>query len=266
MKYYQHRDYLKMIINGLLYHRDYLSNYLKREQKKSENDFIEFSEFIGRTITVVRDLEDELRRFRDQRENELEAKKDGANDPSIEEQIKSLSITKDIFLPLEIYTEGEFQGSIGFWDINKIRVAINEAFDFYSFEKEDDNNEPIDYFLENRKEKDAVEQDVSDTAKELYPHPEVFKSLKAFLIFQQLYESKKNSKNLLADFSFIYRRMYKDDLIQDYQKPEVFRQWLSKEPFEIVLDNPFKTLNNCSTKHKEDDYHKAKLLVQMQTS
>jgi len=59
--------------------------------------------------------------------------------------------------------------------------------------------------------------------------------------------------------------MYKDDLLQDHQKPEVFRQWLSKEPFEIVVDNPFKTLHNCSTKYKEDDYHNAKLLVQMQT-
>ncbi len=264
MENYQHRDYLRMVITGLIYHNDYLPSYLRREQKKAEKDYIEFSEFIGRTITVVKDLEGEFRRLKDQKKNELEANKDGENDKSINKQIENLSVAEGFSLPLEVYTDGEFKGHINIWDISKVRDAINAAFDFYSIEKEDENNEPREYFIENKNE-EVVDEKLTNKAPHVNPYPEVFKSLEALLLFQRLHESKKSSQTLLADFSFIYRRMYKDDLLQDYQKPEVFRQWLSKEPFEVVLDNPFKTLDNCTTKNKEDDYHNAKLLVQMQT-
>ena len=51
-----------------------------------------------------------------------------------------------------------------------------------------------------------------------------------------------------------------------HQKPEVFREWLSKEPYEVVLDNKFKTLNYCNTSEKENGYQSAKLLEQIPTN
>jgi len=264
MQNYQHLKYLKMIITGLVYNYDYLGQYLKREQKKAEKEHIDFSEFIGRTITVVEDLEGEFRRLRDLEKNALEAKKDGTNDNIIDEQINNLRVTEGFKLPLDLYTDGEFKGNIGFWDVSKIRDAIREVFEFYSIEKEIEDNEPIEYFQKKRGEFEAVEEKVN-TEPNLNPYPEVFKSLKAFLLFQRLYANKKTSKNLLADFSFIYRRMTSDDLLMAHQKPEVFREWLSKEPYEVVLDNKFKTLNYCNTSGKEEGYKSAKLLEQILT-
>jgi len=263
MKNYQHLKYLKMIITGLVYNYDYLGQYLKREQKKAEKEHIDFSEFIGRTLKVVEDLENGFVRLLNIKKLELEAKKNGANDKIIDEQINNLMVPGGPTMPLEEYTNGEFKGNLRFWDVSKIRDAINEVFDFYSIEKEIENNEPIEYFQEKRGIFEAVEEKVN-TESHINPYPEVFKSLKAFLLFEKLYHKKKDSLTILADFSFIYRIMEKDGLLQDHQKPEVFRHWLSKEPYKVVLDNKFKTLDNCTTRAKEDSYLDAKQLIQKQ--
>lgn len=147
MKNYQHRDYLIMIIRGLIYNYDYLPQYIIREQKKAENNNIDFSEFIGRTIKVIEDLEGEFVRLRNKKRDVLETQKNGKNDSLIEKQIENLSVADDFVLSLELYTDRKFTGNLGFWDLNKIRIAINEAFNFYSFEKEEDENRgPIEYF------------------------------------------------------------------------------------------------------------------------
>lgn len=190
MKNYQHHDYLIMIVTGLLYNYDYLSQYLKREQKKAEKEHIEFSEFIGRTITVVKDLEGEIRRLRVQKTNDLEAKKNGENDNVINEQIDKLQPLEAIRLPLDFYTDGDFKGNIGFWDISRVRVAINEAFEFYSIVKEIEDNEPTEYFQEKKVEFEVVEEKINKEPRS-NPYPEVFISLEAFLLFQRLYASKK---------------------------------------------------------------------------
>ncbi len=259
MKYYQNRKYLNMIINGLISNYDYLGQYLKREQKKAEIEHIDFSEFIGRTLIVVKDLERECFRVK----NDLEAKKNGANDKIIDEQINNLMVPGGPTMPLEQYTNGEFKGNLRFWDVSKIRDAINEVFDFYSIEKEIENNEPTEYFQEKRVKIETVEEKIN-TESRRNPYPEVFISLEAFLLFEKLYHKKKDSSTILADFSFIYRIMEKDGLLQDHQKPEVFRHWLSKEPYKVVLDNKFKTLDNCTTRAKEDSYLDAKQLIQKQ--
>ncbi len=148
MKYYQNRKYLNMVINGLASNYDYLGQYLKREQKKAEKEHIDFSEFIGRTLTVVKDLERECFRVK----NDLEAKKNGANDKIIDEQINKLMVPGGPTMPLEHITNGDFKGNLRFWDVSKFRDAINEVFDFYSIEKEIENNEPTEYFQEKKVE------------------------------------------------------------------------------------------------------------------
>ena len=131
-----------------------------------------------------------------------------------------------------------------------------------------DENKKVEYyrdFLHKKMENIDLQKEDENTEKGTNPYPEVFKSLEAYLLFDRLYSSTKDSNTLLADFSFIYRRMSKDQLLQEHQKPEVFRQWLSKEPYNLVLDNKFKTLDNCTTRIKEQSYQDTKDLVQKQT-
>lgn len=86
------------------------------------------------------------------------------------------------------------------------------------------------------------------------PYPEIFPDAFSFQLFNRLYENYKDSNNPLADFSFIYRKMYSLNYILEYQKPEMFKSWLSKEPFGIILDSKFKTLDRCRTDAKADNF------------
>jgi len=87
------------------------------------------------------------------------------------------------------------------------------------------------------------------------PYPSIFKDAQSFQLFDLLYNDYKNSNSLLADFSFIYRMMHKHSYINLQIKPEMFKLWLSKEPFGIVLDNGLKTLDRCTTKNKTINYN-----------
>ncbi len=201
MKYYQHRDYLKMIITGFLYNYDYLTQYIVREQKKAEKDNITFSEFIGRTITVIKDLEGEFYRLRRQKELELEDKKDGTNDTVIEKQIEGLRLTEDFRVQLADYTDGEINGTLGFWDINEFRQAINEAFDFYSIEKKGENIGAIEYFKDDEIKLGNNSTDVSNKRSEKdldekFSHNTWFKIGVTFATgqAQELYEKYKGYK------------------------------------------------------------------------
>lgn len=86
------------------------------------------------------------------------------------------------------------------------------------------------------------------------PYPEIFPDVFSFMLFERLHKDYKDSNNLLADYSFIYRKLWELDHIVEYQKPEMFREWLSREPYEIILPSKFKTLDNCKTKSKEDNF------------
>ncbi len=159
-----------MIVTGLLYNFDHLPQYLIREQKKAEKDHIEFSEFIGRSLTVVEDLERELYRLKNQKKLDLEASKNGKNDNSIDKQIEQLQVTYDFTMPLDQYTNSEFIGSIGFWDISKVREAINDAFDFYSIEKEIEDNGPTVYYQKDKMEIEIVKEKISTTKPHMNPY------------------------------------------------------------------------------------------------
>jgi hypothetical protein len=66
----------------------------------------------------------------------------------------------------------------------------------------------------------------------------------------------------LADFSFIYRKMFGDKYILNHFKPQMFIEWVNKEPFKINLDK-IKTLNDCSTSQKVNTYATTKELIQI---
>lgn len=94
------------------------------------------------------------------------------------------------------------------------------------------------------------------------PHDQIFLNADAYKLFQKLFEAFKHTKFLLADFSFIYRTMYKDKLIKDAFKPQMFIDWLNKEPYNICLSK-VKTLNDSSTTGKTQTYNASKEILQI---
>ncbi|MDT0646316.1 hypothetical protein RM545_06405 [Zunongwangia sp. F260] len=95
------------------------------------------------------------------------------------------------------------------------------------------------------------------------PYPQVFVDIKAYKIFDRLYQNKKDSSTPLAEFSFIYRRMWKDNLLQEFQRPEVFRKWLAEEKnYALVLPSAIKRLAEIGYQQiKEEAYQSAKELI-----
>jgi hypothetical protein len=91
------------------------------------------------------------------------------------------------------------------------------------------------------------------------PHPRIFKDLYSFKLFERLFNDYKTSNSLLADFSFIYRKMKEDGFI--LVKPEEFKLWVSNEPFCIVLEYGIKTISNCLTQTKIKNYNTSKELT-----
>lgn len=81
------------------------------------------------------------------------------------------------------------------------------------------------------------------------------------IFFNELHSEFKDSNTILADYSFIFRMMIKEAYINDFIKPEMFKSWLCKEPFSIILDNKLKTLDRCTTSSKKTAYNSIKSKV-----
>lgn len=109
-------------------------------------------------------------------------------------------------------------------------------------------------FLSKKNEKSIN----SDSSPEYFEnaHQRIFKNSKAYILFINLKKKLVNPKHLLADHSFIYRRMLKDGLIHKGIKDSEFREWLN-DNFQITIDKT-KQLHNCSTEVKEKLYSEIK--------
>lgn len=94
------------------------------------------------------------------------------------------------------------------------------------------------------------------------PYPHIFKNVESFQFFQHLHDKFKSTKNQLADFSFIYRKMYKDGYIIDSFKQQMFMNWVNDKPYEIPLPK-VKTLAECSTPDKIRIYDLVKESIQI---
>ncbi|ELY2011339.1 hypothetical protein SL057_002409, partial [Flavobacterium psychrophilum] len=88
----------------------------------------------------------------------------------------------------------------------------------------------------------------------------------SFKFFERLFDKFKDTKEPLADFSFIYRKMYDENHIHDDVKPESFKKWIAKEPYNIILDLGLKTLDNCKTNSKIIAYNEIKELVKKENT
>jgi hypothetical protein len=82
-------------------------------------------------------------------------------------------------------------------------------------------------------EKRKIEK-VSKTTNEENPYPRIFTSIKAFEKFKNLLDEFGNTKENLANYSFVFHRMKRDELIyDDFQKLQ-FTYFLLK--FDINID------------------------------
>jgi hypothetical protein len=123
--------------------------------------------------------------------------------------------------------------------------------------------EKAEYFIQFLSEMDKHQKKEHQGQGNLFPL--VFKDEFGYRLFERLHENNKDSNTTLADYSFIYRMMWEEDrLLLNHQKPEVFRKWLSEEPFNIVLGLKFKRLVDCSPKGKKAEYYSTKELVRTQ--
>lgn len=109
-----------------------------------------------------------------------------------------------------------------------------------------------------------VQSDITlnENVYEKNPYSHIFSEDKAFILFEKLLNLYKDSKSQLADFSFIYRMMYKDGYILSSYKPQMFINWIGGKPYNIHIDK-IKTLDNCSTDAKKNTYSTSKELIQL---
>ncbi len=102
-------------------------------------------------------------------------------------------------------------------------------------------------FYENPKpEKNKIDKEYIPN-----PFPRIFKNLESFQFFESLTEDVRK-RYLLADYSFIYRRMQKDDLIYKYITDGEYREFLLNE-YDIEIEKT-KLLDYCKTDEKEKSY------------
>lgn len=84
----------------------------------------------------------------------------------------------------------------------------------------------------------------------------IFKNLKGRKIFEYLQANLVSQKNQLADYTFVFRRMQKDEFIFGDIKEKTFRDFLSRH-FEIEIENKLKPEGYNVTDSKERIYSNA---------
>lgn len=154
--------------------------------------------------------------------------------------------TDDIFKIIEsdIFNQGIRDG-----EIYKAWIVIAEYSPMFEErwakeKKQDDSYDDIS--IEN--------YNIPTTPIQNHLHPRIFTTEFGFILFEALKE--KLVKNLLADYSFIYRKMQKEELIYNAIGDSEFRRWLN-DTYEIEIEKT-KQLYLCITTVKEQLYSEIK--------
>ncbi len=83
----------------------------------------------------------------------------------------------------------------------------------------------------------------------------IFTSKLAEKLFERYFENFINfNNNKLAETSFIYRKMHAKGLIHDSIRPEMFKNYLSKPPYNTEISSSLKTYEVCKTKEREANF------------
>lgn len=115
-------------------------------------------------------------------------------------------------------------------------------------------------FLEDYNYIIELSQVHESTNSAIFPHnyPHIFVDQQSYRIFENIHNHFSKSRNQLACYSFVYRKMIEDGYIHSTVKDTAFRQWLSEE-MEIDISKT-KTIDKCSTQDKLYIYQQAKEL------
>lgn len=115
-----------------------------------------------------------------------------------------------------------------------------------------------DELHENAIKETSVKKEPLEIENSQYIHDwqRIFKDLKAFKIFEYLQDNLVTEKNQLADYTFIFRQMQRDEYIYDDIKEKVFRDFLGRN-FDIEIDYKLKPEGYNITDSKEKMYSNA---------
>lgn len=149
---------------------------------------------------------------------------------------------------------------------NRFPILINNlilyciAYRFEKFYKKLINRYDVLLIDSNNNSKDLVNEEIIRPTKTgeldiiVNPHPRIFKNNDAFLLFEKLkMEMCNNERTKLADYSFVFRKLQKENQIYSDISEKSFRDFLFNE-FEITLDK-LKILEYCTTQTKETLYN-----------
>lgn len=147
-----------------------------------------------------------------------------------------LSLNENDFIKSEIY-------QMTFYKENPILDLIDTQI-FLKIEKEFEKK--ISFIDSKNKGISKVEEDISYF---------IFTSKLAKELFDRYFESYiKDNKNKLADVSFVYRKMYSKQLISNFIRPEMFKNFINKPPYSTEINSSLKVYDNCKTKEKETNF------------
>ncbi len=212
---------------------------LNRKNKLNSlvNNFREILKYISNQIDV-----NEFKKL-DDREAEDLAKKFGEKYYSGDFLHKENEFTNDYPITLSLFSHNLMLYTIGYRFTLFYSKLLN---DFSSFINISDYKEA------------TIEKEVSALTLESQenPFPRIFINNDAFLFFEKLSALIcKNKRTQLADYSFVFRKLQKDDLIYSDIAEKSFREFLSNR-YEVDLDK-LKILEYCTTALKENLYNQA---------
>lgn len=128
------------------------------------------------------------------------------------------------------FIKNEFEGVI--------KIIINNCFSFgIDFSEIAQNLKiPIKTIDMGYFESQKILFDYSDSDSISENKLYIFKDSKSYELFLYHYTINENKKTYRAEISYLYRIMYEEGLIQNFCRPEIFRNWL--------VDNNFKNTNS----------------------
>lgn len=235
-------------ISGTFPYEQLLANYIMSDISNSETEYLK--QGVEKLLQCLKVVQNDPVITREDIEKDVYALRGGNLDKLIAEQGENSDVAKwvnsriDQLIANDISSKrvteevlireiSEFKIRLG--RVNIILKIDNDILDFK------DANKITEFYIF---EKEIIEN----------PYPQIFQSLEGFLLFDSLHKIYKDTDNPLANYSFIYRQLAKDNLIIESCKPEKFREWINSEPYNANVYTKFKTLDKCCTKEKYNFY------------
>jgi len=169
---------------------------------------------------------------------------------------------------------GECKKTPLFYDYEQINITPKEIKNLYDILIKGleitflQNNGDNDYYINGlgftkalKMYLDFIKNDFSNQINTINWHPKIFSTRHDFELFELLIPKVKD---VIADYSFFYRIMFKEKKI--HATPTVFANWLD-DTYEIDnLIPKVKTLIQCETQAKKDIYETTKILYKTQNN